>query len=197
MPGLPPSGRKKRGKRGSDKEEKPPLHIIMNLVCILIPALLAQQVTDFYQHQVELPTRGGPGGASDQPAPTHEPFNLKLTLGLDGEFMIVNARTLSAGESGLVAQGPGLLLGPGANGKPQYKVLQLLLTKEKEQRLGGEAPEAYPDPDQITVSCPGEMEYERIVQALDFVRFQPAPDFLPDVPALFTVISLSPGSIGG
>jgi len=195
MPGLPPSGRKKRGKRPSDREEKPPLHIIMNLVCILIPALLAQQVTDYFQHSVELPARGGAGGGAVD-APRNAPFNLKLTVGQDGAFMIVNARSLRSGEGGLVEQGPGLLLPPGSDGKPQYRALQQLLTKEKTQRLGGQPPEAFPDPDQITVAAPVEMEYEEIVQTLDYVRFQPASDAAVAEP-LFSVISLSPGSIGG
>lgn len=196
MPGLPPSGRKKRGKRPSERQEKPPLQVIMNLVCILIPALLAQQVTDYYQHTVELPARGGGAGGSMADAPQYAPFNLKLTIGLDGAFMIVNARTLHAGEGGLVEQGPGLLLNPGANGSPQYNTLQQLLTKEKNERLGGQPADAYPDPDQITVAAPVEMEYADIVKTLDYIRFQSGADASAADP-LFTVISLSPGSIGG
>lgn len=167
----------------------------MNLVCILIPALLAQQVTDYFQHSVELPARGGAGGGAAE-APRNAPFNLKLTVSQDGAFMIVNARSLRSGEGGLVEQGPGLLLPPGSDGKPQYRALQQLLTKEKTQRLGGNPPEAFPDPDQITVAAPVEMEYEEIVRTLDYVRFQPGADATVADP-LFTVISLSPGSIGG
>lgn len=193
--GYPPSQKKMKGKRIADKEEKPPLHVIMNLVCILIPALLAQQVTEYFHHQVELPARGGAGSGQVADQPRNQPFNLKLTIGEDGAFMIVNAKTLSAGEQGLIAQGPGLLLPPGPAG-PQYEVLQRLLMREKRDRLGGQPPEAFPDPDQITVAAPHEMEYERVMQALDYVRFEAAVDFSTAEP-LFSVISLSPGAIGG
>ena len=195
MPGLPPSLKKQKGKKPSDKEEAPPLHIIMNLVCILIPALLAQQVTNFYQHQVELPSRGGAGGGAAD-APTNQPFNLKLTLGENGAFMIVNAKTLQVGQSGLVSRDPGLLLNPGADGRPQYETLRTILTSEWENRLQGQPPEAYPDPDQITIAAPVEMDYQSIIRALDFVRFK-ATEGKGDPEPLFSVISLSPGSIGG
>jgi len=173
-----------------------PMHIFMNLICILIPALIYQQVQDYYRHDVELPAGGG--SAAGVSAPTQQPFNLKLTIGIDGSFMIVNAKALSPAD-GLVSQGPGLLLAPLAGGTPDYVHLRVLLSKEKKLRLGGQPAATFPDADQITVSAPQDMEYQRIISALDYLRFEAPPpgSDLADAKEMFTVISLSPGSIGG
>jgi|GEM_PF-1159285 len=197
MPGLPPSGRKKRGKRPPEREEKLNLQVIMNLICILIPALLSMQIVDYYRHDVELPARGG-GGAPGQAQPTNRPFNLKLTIGADNSFMIVNAKVLSAAD-GLIEQGPGLLVPPQPNGAPNLKRLQAVLLKEKTQRLGGQPPESFPDPDQITVSAPGDMQFQKVMAALDYLRFEPVgpgKDF-SEAKEMFSVITLSPGAVGG
>jgi hypothetical protein len=155
-------------------------------------------VTDYYQHQVELPSKGGGGAPAGEQAPTNPPFNLKLTMGADGSFEIVNAKVLTVGESGLTNGPAGLLLPPGAGGTPQYTVLQQLLAKEKEQRLNGQPPEAFPDPDQILLVAPPDTKYELVVQTLDYLRFGPSGgEFDEEAPSMFTVISLSPGSIGG
>ena len=50
---------KKKGGKGGDEPEELRLEVVMNLICVLIPVLAAQQVVDYYQHEVSLPTRGG------------------------------------------------------------------------------------------------------------------------------------------
>ena len=126
------------------------------------------------------------------------PFNLKLTIGSDGTFTIVNAKALSAAD-GLSADGAGLVLAPLGNGEPNRARLQTLLLKEKRQRLGGDPPDIYPDADQITVVAPVSMRYQEVVSTLDYLRFEPIPPGkeASDVDQMFTVITLSPGSVGG
>jgi hypothetical protein len=198
MPGLPPSGRKKRGKRPSEREEKLNLIVCMNLICILIPALLSMQVQDFYRHDVELPTRGGSSASAADTGPKRPPFNLKLTINSDNSLMIVNAKVLSPAD-GLIQQGPGLLLAPLPDGRINARKLQQLLKKEHTQRLNGEPPEAFPDADQITVSAPGDVEFQSIATTLDHVRFEPPASYgnWTGAKDMFGVITLSPGSVGG
>jgi hypothetical protein len=214
-----PSLKKGKLKKGAEKEEKLRLEVVMNLICILIPVLVAQQVTDYFRHNVDLPTRstGGGGSQTDQPAPTHQPFNLKLAVGADNTFEIVNARMLGAGQGGLVPGPAGLILPARPDGTPNYRGLQELLRLEKDGRIpSGQNPVAieaeYPDPWQITVTAPTEMAYQKVITVLDYVRFRPPlppgrsrPDpasvpkpMDPDTTEeMFSVITLSPGSIGG
>ncbi len=177
--------------------------VIMNLICILIPALLFQQVVDYFRHEVELPTKQS-GSTSQEEATEEEEeeklpaFNLKLGVGADGTFVIINTRALTPADG--LAQGPtGLVLAPLTPGTPNYRKLQSLLLKEKKERLAGNDPERYPDPDQITVSGPVDLPYQTLMQTLDYLRFAPVPlgkDFT-DAQDMFSVISLSPGSVGG
>jgi hypothetical protein len=192
MPGFAPSKRS----RGDEKETPLNLQVVMNLICILIPALLSMQVQDYYRHDVELPTRGGAGGGPSS-GPTNPAFNLKMTIMEDGSFVIVNAKAISPAD-GLIASGPGLVVPP-VNGAPDYQKLQLVMMKEHKDRLRGQPPEAFPDPDQITVSAPGDLDFQRIIRALDRVRFE-KPASQGDwstAKEMFSVISLSPGSVGG
>jgi len=203
MPGFPPSGRKKRGKRIADKEEKLDLMVVMNLICILIPALLAQQVTDFFRHDVELPTKAGKGSpqqeAQEEDTPKKPAFNLKLAINGDGTFTIINAKALTPSD-GLVQVDVGLTV-PASNGEtPNYRLLQQVLHKEKRQRLAGQPAEAYPDPDQITITGPQDLSYQKLIETLDYVRFAPlgpGGSFDADAEALFTLISLFPGRVAG
>lgn len=199
MGGMAPSAIKGKVGRGGEKEETLRLEVVMNLICILIPVLLVQQVVEYFRHDVELPTRSaGSSSGSDEPEEKKEkPFNLKLTIGGDGSFMIVNAKALTAGEGGLVVTGPGLTLPPLAPGSPNYRQLQTLLAREKKMRLGGKPPEGFTDPDQITVSAPVEMKYQRIIETLDYIRYAPfiPGDDLAQAKQMFTLISLSPGSV--
>ncbi len=198
MPGLPPSGRKKRGKRPPEREEKLNLIVCMNLICILIPALLSMQIQDFYRHDVELPTRGGGGAPPSSSAPKRPPFNLKLSIGADGSYMIVNAKVLSTAD-GLLEQGPGLLVPPLPNGEPDLRKLQRVLQKEHSQRLGSNPPDAYPDPDQITVAAPGETDFQRVASTLDCLRFEVPASYgdWTNAKDMFSVITLQPGAVGG
>lgn len=192
MPGFAPSKRS----RAEEKETPLNLQVVMNLICILIPALLSMQVQDYYRHDVELPTRGG-GGGGQSSGPTNPPFNLKMTIMEDGSFVIVNAKTLSPAD-GLIPAGAGLAVPP-INGEPDYQKLQLVMMKEHKERLRGQPPEAFPDPDQITVSAPGDLDFQRVIKALDRLRFEkPASELdWSSAKQMFTVISLSPGSVGG
>ncbi len=73
------------------------------------------------------------------------------------------------------------------------------MMKEHKERLRGQPPEAFPDPDQITVSAPGDLDFQRVIKALDRLRFEkPASELdWSSAKQMFTVISLSPGSVGG
>ena len=214
-----PSLKKGKLDKSEQKEEKLRLEVVMNLICILIPVLVAQQVTEYFRHDVQLPTKGGApsAGESDAPTPTHPPFNLKLAIGADGSFEIVNAQVLAVGQGGLVQGGAGLVLPALGPDQPNYRGLQNLLKIEKDGRIpSGQNPlqiEAeYPDPWQITVTAPVDMQYQKVIQALDYVRFRPPlprgvnrPDpaatpkpMDPDTTEeMFTVVTLSPGSVGG
>jgi hypothetical protein len=193
MPGFAPSKRSRAG----EKETPLNLQVVMNLICILIPALLSMQVQDYYRHDVELPTKGGGGGAAPSGGPTNPPFNLKMTIMQDGSFVIVNAKAITPAD-GLMASGPGLVVAP-VNGQPDYRLLQTVMMKEHKNRLGGQPPEAFPDPDQITISAPGDLDFQHVVRALDRVRFEkPASEGdWTTAKEMFNVISLSPGSVGG
>jgi hypothetical protein len=178
--------------------------VVMNLVCILIPALLFQQVVDYFRHEVELPTKSGatseePEKEEEEEEPMLAAFNLKLGMGGDGTFSIINAKKLTTADG--LTQGPeGFFLAPLPSGEPNYRALQRLLHKEKRERLDGKDAERYPDPDQITISGPVDMPYQKIIMTLDYLRFAPvAPGKTFGDPGndMFTVISLSPGSVGG
>ena len=185
MPGLPPSGRKKRGKRPSDREEKLDLTVILNLMVILIPALLSQQVVDYYRHDVEFPTKGGAaaGGDAPQEAPK-EQLNLRLVLNSDQSVILGNTRVV--GTDGELA------IPPAPDGQPDYAEVRRALGEEKDNRPPGN----YADPDQITIIAPQSAPYQDVVKLLDAVRFHPTRE-IEGVPAdLYSVVTLSPGRVG-
>jgi hypothetical protein len=201
MGGMAPSAIKGKVGRGGEKEETLRLEVVMNLICILIPVLLVQQVVEYFRHDVELPigpTKGSSAAADDKPEDKKEkPFGLKLTIGSDGSFLIVKAKVLVAGEGGLVVSGPGLVLPPLASGAPNFSQLQRLLSKEKNGRMGGRPAEAFVDPDQITISAPVDTKFQALMETLDYVRyapFEPGKD-MTEAKQMFTMISLSPGSV--
>ena len=190
MPGMAPSKVANRGKRPTEKEKKLDLTIIMNLMVILIPALLAQQVTEYARHDVEFPTQAGPSkGGEDADEPQEEPpeqINLKLQLNTDQSVMIIGGKAIGTDGQHLV---------PADGAVPDYEAISEALAEEKDGRPKGKN---YADPDQITIVAPTSFAYQDIIKILDVVRFHPTKE-IPGggAPAdMFPIISLSPGSIG-
>ncbi|MDP6124133.1 MAG: hypothetical protein QGH20_00070, partial [Candidatus Latescibacteria bacterium] len=132
MPGIAPSKIANKGKRPTEKVKKLDLTVIMNLMVILIPALLAQQVTDYALHEVEFPTQAGPakpGEGSDEPEEKPaEQIKLKLQLNTDQSVMIINGKAIGT---------DGQLLVPAAGDVPDYEAINKALTEEKENRPKG------------------------------------------------------------